>query len=338
MKAALVGVGMVADMHVRAIANVKNLELSGVFSRNKDRCETFAQKYGLNTYSSLSEIAKSDVEYAIIATPPNARFDVIAPLIEAGKHILLEKPVARTFKDAQAVVNQCDQAGVKLGILLQHRMRKAAQILKENLSEGRLGTLTSVEITVPWWRPQSYYDAPGRGSYDQDGGGVLITQAIHTLDLVLQLAGPISRVQAMARTSKIHNMESENIVNAGLEFANGATGSLFATTTSFPGGPERITLHGTKASAILEGDTLLIRHHDGTETRHEGSADTGGGADPMAFTHHWHQAVIEDFTTAIAEDREPAISGRSALSVHALINACIRSSNEGRILEVHPHV
>jgi predicted dehydrogenase len=342
MRAALIGLGMVADTHVEAIAATEGrIGLAGVCARHPDRAARFAQRVAPTlqsvpqVYVSAAEIAADpEVDFVILATPPDARTEAVAILAAAGKPILMEKPLERTAAAAIALVEICERAGVPLGIVLQHRMRPSAHKLSALLAEGALGDLGLVEIAVPWWRPQSYYDQPGRGSYARDGGGVLISQAIHTLDLALTLTGPVARVQAMARTTRLHRMEAEDTVTAGLEFANGAVGSLFVTTASHPGAAETITLHGTKGSARLISGRLELTWRDGTTETIGQASGTGGGADPMAFTHAWHQAILEDFAAAITEGRPPAISGRAALPVHHLIEALATSSAESRAIDL----
>jgi predicted dehydrogenase len=187
-----------------------------------------------------------------------------------------------------------------------------------------------VQLAVPWWRPQSYYDVPGRGTYERDGGGVLITQAIHSLDLMLSLAGPVREVAAIAGTTGLHRMESEDFVGAGLGFVSGAIGSLLASSANFPGRTESLTLIGGKGTAILTGGELELGYQDGRRERVGESSGSGGGADPMDFPHDWHQRLIEDFLDALDEDREPACNGRQALQVHRLIDALLRSASERR--------
>ncbi len=342
MKAALIGVGMVATTHVDAILGTGGrIGLAGVLARRPQQAATFASaladRLGMRprVYGTLAEIAEDPaVDFVIIATPPNARMEAVETLAAAGKPMLMEKPVERSLAAAETMVRTCERAGVALGIVLQHRMRGSARRLSTLLSEGVLGEIGLIEIVVPWWRGQAYYDEPGRGSYARDGGGVLISQAIHTIDLALSLGGPVTRVQAMARRTRLHRMEAEDIVTAGLEFASGAVGSLRATTASRPGAAETITLHGTRASAILTGGRLDLHHEDGTTETFGAAGGTGGGADPMAFTHEWHQAILEDFADALAAGRKPTVSGRDALAVHRLIEALIRSSDEGRIVTV----
>jgi predicted dehydrogenase len=213
-------------------------------------------------------------------------------------------------------------------------MRAASLKAAELVASGSLGALGLVEITVPWWRDQSYYDAPGRGTYARDGGGVMISQAIHTIDLALSLAGPVTAVQAMTATTRFHRMEAEDFATAGLRFANGAVGSIVASTASYPGAAETIALHHEQASLTLHSGVLTVRWRDGRQQAFGAAGGTGGGADPMAFTHEWHQAIVEDFADALAEGRPPAASGRAALDAHRLIEAIARSAAEGRIIEV----
>lgn len=334
---ALIGTGMVARTHVAALmAASDHVRLAGVCARRRENAQAFADEFeGLQTYDDVAAIAADPaIDFAIVVTPPNARMDVVRLLVQAGKHILLEKPVARDAVEAEEIVALCEQADVKLGIVFQHRMREASMAATKLVTSGTLGALGVVEINVPWWREQAYYDEPGRGTYARDGGGVLISQAIHTIDLALSLTGPVASVQAMTATTRFHTMESEDFVTAGLRFADGAVGSLLASTASYPGGAETIILHFDKASLHLGSGVLTVSWRDGRTETFGASASTGGGADPMAFTHEWHQGIVEDFVAALRENREPAATGRAALASHTLIDAITRSSSEGRIIEV----
>jgi UDP-N-acetyl-2-amino-2-deoxyglucuronate dehydrogenase len=218
--------------------------------------------------------------------------------------------------------------------MLQHRFRPASRALADLCADGGLGQLVAASVSIRWWRPQSYYDEPGRGTLARDGGGVLLTQAIHTLDLFLSLVGAVSEVAAFAGTTTLHRMETEDIVGAGLRFANGAIGALDATTASYPGFPERIEIVGGKATAVLHGGALELFYQDGRREQIAGSDATGGGADPMAFSHEAHRAAITDFLDAIDRGRPPRVSGAAALAVHRLIDALLRSAREGRAVAV----
>lgn len=339
---ALIGAGMVAATHLEAIAHAQaSVSLCGILARNNDNAAALLRKLPPNykskpkVYETLDQIINDNaVDAAIIVTPPNVREELIKPLTQAGKHILLEKPIARNLAEAEAVVALCAEAKVQLGIVFQHRFRAASQAAKLLIEKGALGRLAVVEASVPYWRDQSYYEELGRGTYERDGGGVLISQAIHTLDLMLSLTGPVKQVQAMVSTSKFHQMESEDFVSAGFEFVNGAVGSFTASTCSFPGAPESIKLHFDQASLYLEAGVLTVNWRDGKIEKHGAEATTGGGADPMAFTHEWHQSVLEDFSNAVQRNVSPLITGREALTAHQLIHVIEQSGRQGRTIKV----
>jgi UDP-N-acetyl-2-amino-2-deoxyglucuronate dehydrogenase len=215
--------------------------------------------------------------------------------------------------------------------VLQHRFRPVSMALSEIVAEGSLGEIVGASARLSNWRPQSYYDQPGRGTKARDGGGVLLTQGIHTLDLLISLAGTPLEAVAYAVTTPVHRMETEDLVAGAVRFANGAIGTIGATTTAYPGYPNAIELIGTKGSARIEDTSLVARFHDGSDVRMEDGAPGGGaGADPMAFPHHHHRAVLADFLDAIEGNCDPKVSGREALKVHQLIDALLRSAETGR--------
>lgn len=342
MKIALIGLGMVADTHLAAIKHSEmGLHLAGVMGRDRQRTAEFAAKasdmmgHRVPVFASVEEIAASDdIDFALIATPPDARKSLVDILTAAKKPILMEKPIERTLPAARAIVEQCAARDVPLGIVFQHRAREASRALKRVLDAGTLGQIATVEIRVPWWRDQSYYAAPGRGTYARDGGGVMINQAIHTLDLALWLLGPIRTVQAMMRTTPLHQLEAEDWTGAVFEMENGAVGTLMATTAAFPGDAESISIQGSKAAAHLASGVLTLTHLDGRVETFGATASTGGGADPMAFTHEWHQSVIEDFAQALTTNRPPIATGASALMAHCVIDAMERANRSGSATQV----
>lgn len=329
----VIGAGMGAKPHALALQSLaKDIAVLGVYRRDAAQRAAFCSTYGFpeaESYEAL--LADPRLDAVLVLTPPNAREAIVAAAAKAGKPVLLEKPVERTLAAAERIVALCDAAGVTLGVIFQHRFRRASRYLAEAVAENRYGRLEAVHLVVPWWRPQEgYYDQPGRGTFAQDGGGVLITQAIHSLDLMLSLCGEVSAVTAMAKTTRLHQMETEDFVSAGLEFANGAVGAVMATTASFPGGPESITLNFERASATLTAGNLTIRAMAG-ETITEGEAgEGGGGADPMAFPFDWHAAQIADFADAVRHGRQPVSTGHTALHVHRLIDAMMASAKAGK--------
>lgn len=330
IRAVLVGVGLVADMHADAMARSNIVGLTGVLSRRREPAATFAAKHDIDrVYSDIGDVAADpDVDMVIVATPPNIRSHLTQVLSSAKKPTLMEKPIERDTPRARAIVAAFAATDTPLGVVFQHRMRGSVLALKPRLAE--LGAIGSVDVRIPWWRPQSYYDELGRGTYDRDGGGVLITQAIHTLDVMLHLTGPVSHVQAITATTPSHQMEAEDFAASALRFQAGAVGSVMASTGHYPGFSEEIVLNGTKITARLTSNALSLYHRDGRVEEVGGQTATGGGADPMAFSSDWHRAVIEDFATAVRDHRPPSIPAREALEVHALIDAIVKSSREGR--------
>lgn len=327
---AVIGLGMAAKPHLEALAQPDlPVRVTGIYNRSPARAEDSARRYGLTIFDSVEAIAQDPATQGVILlTPPDNRIELVTLLAKAGKHILMEKPVERTMDAARTIVRLCETHHVKLGIVLQHRFRAGARRMAELLRQGALGRISLVRVEVPWWRDQAYYDAPGRGTYARDGGGVLISQAIHVLDLMLSLTGPVEWVQSMTATTDAHKMEAEDFAASGVQFVSGAVGSIIATTATYPGSAESIVIDGTAGTASLRAGELRVFWRDGREETLGEVSGTGGGADPMAFPCDWHRDLIADFAAAIAEDRPPAITGREALRVHALIEAIVASSRQ----------
>jgi predicted dehydrogenase len=326
---ALIGLGMAVTPHARSLLDLRDrVEVVAAFSPSAKRRADFATRFPFPSVESIERILDdASIDAVAILTPPNTHLDLVRRAAAAGKHILLEKPLEITTERALELVDTCRRAGVTLAVMLQHRFRPAAMELARHLASGALGTIVGCSTAIKLWRPQSYYDEPGRGTKARDGGGVLLTQGIHTLDLMLSLAGLVDEVRGYATTSLVHRMESEDQVCAAVKFANGALGTIDATTTAYPGFPERIEIVATAATAVLAGTELKVFHHDGRVTEMKPDATAGGtGADPMAFPHDYHRALIADFLDAIEHERAPAVSGEEALRVHRLIDALLRAS------------
>ena len=256
----VIGTGMAAKPHALALNDLKDIiDVKGIYSRNNDRCNAFAKNYNFKTFNSIKEISENnEIEMVILITPPNQRLELVEQFSKYGKHILMEKPIERTLENAKSIVSICENNKVNLGIVFQHRFRKSSIKLKSLINENKFGQIFSAQINIPWWREQSYYDEPGRGTYKRDGGGVLISQAIHTLDLAISILGDVKEVMVMAETTKFHKMESENFVTGGIKFKNSVIASLFASTSVFPGSSESIVLHCENATVKLEAGTLII--------------------------------------------------------------------------------
>lgn len=328
----IIGLGMASAPHARSLGDLKErVAVKAAFSPSAERRKAFADAYGLPVTDDMGALlADPSIDALLLLTPPSTHLDLVRQAASAGKHILLEKPLEISLERAEELVAVAEKTAVRLGIVLQHRFRPVSAALAALIREGRLGDIVSASARLYNWRPQSYYDQPGRGTRARDGGGVLLTQAIHTLDLMISLAGLPVEVTGYAVTSPVHRMETEDLAMAATKFANGGIGSISATTAAYPGIPDAVDVIGTKGMARIEGTRMIAHFHDGTEkTVDDGTLGGGAGADPMAFPHHHHRAVLEDFLDAIEKDRDPAVTGREALKVHRLIAAILRSSETG---------
>lgn len=330
---AIIGLGMASAPHARSLQDLRDrVQVVAAFSPSASRRESFASSYGFPTCEDAEAIFDdSSIDAVLLLTPPNTHLDLVQRAAAAGKHVLLEKPLEISRERCEALVAAAETAEIKLGIVLQHRFRPISVALRGMIGHGRLGEIVSASARLYNWRPQSYYDHPGRGTRARDGGGVLLTQGIHTLDLMISLAGLPVEAAGYAATSPIHRMETEDIAMAAIRFGNGAIGTVSATTCAYPGIPDAVDVIGSKGMARIDGAELTVAFHDGTETvLDDGALGGGAGADPMAFSHQHHRAVIADFLDAIDEGREPMVTGREALKVHRLIDAILKSSESGR--------
>ena len=322
-KVGLIGLGMAVTPHAKSLLDLKQrVQVAYAFSPSKERRSKFAERFPFPQCDRLETILEDrSVDAVLVLTPPNTHLEIVERCAAAGKAVLLEKPLEVSTDKAERLVQACKK--VRLGVVLQHRFRPAAEKLTERLKD--LGQLVSASAAIPNWRPQTYYDQPGRGTKWRDGGGVLLTQGIHTLDLFLSYTGEPDEVKSFVTTTPVHRMETEDLVAAAVRFKNNAIGTVHATTTAYPGFPERIELIGTRGTALLEGTSLKMSFHDGQVFEMKTESGGGGtGADPMAFPHDWHRGVLADFLDAIEHNREPRVSGAEALKVHRFIDAVLQ--------------
>lgn len=336
LRVAVIGAGLGAPPHLKSLEDLADqVELAWLVGRDPDRLAKVATPPGTRKTTQLDDVVQdASVQAALVLTPPNTHLEIVRRLARAGKHVLVEKPLDISVERSSALVQSCEEQGVALAVMLQHRLRDGAMALKALIDQGQLGQIISASASVRWWRPQSYYDEPGRGTLDRDGGGVLITQAIHTIDLLIHLIGTPEHVTGQISTSPLHLMEGEDTAAALLHYSGGVVASVQATTAAYPGYPERIEINGSLGSATLESGTLHVHFLNG-ESRTIGERQSGGGGtDPMAFDRGPHRRVIQDFVEALQAGRAPAVSGRSALAVHRLIDAIVRSSHHSTRMAV----
>lgn len=322
---AVIGLGPAALPHSRSLLDLaERVDVRHVVSRSQQRLDAYRQQFPFPGTTEIEAVlADPAVEAVLVLTPPSSHLAVSERCLAAGKHVLVEKPLELTAARGRELVAAARQAGKVLGVVLQHRFRPASQRLKAALDAGELGEVEAALLQVPWWRPQSYYDEPGRGTLARDGGGVLLTQAIHSLDLFRSLVGVSRVVAAQIRTTGLHRMETEDYVGALLETANGAPATLVTTTAAYPGHPERIEIIGRQGHAALVGGRLELSFLDGRRETVEAEGSTGSGANIMDFPHDAHRAVIADFLDAIESEGEPVVTGEEALASQRLIDAIL---------------
>jgi predicted dehydrogenase len=322
---AIIGLGNALAPHAKAVQELADrVRVVHAVARNADQRRRVAELYGFPTNAdAAAAIADPRVDALLILTPTNAHLDIAEAAFAAGKHVLCEKPLETTVARSERLVACGRRADRRLAVMLQLRFRAASRRLKALLEADALGEIQAASMTVPWWRPQSYYDEPGRGVKARDGGGVLMIQAIHTLDLFRWCVGVSAVEAAIVRTTSLHRMETEDYATALVRLGNGAPGSIVATVAAFPGGPEQIMVIGSKGTARLEGSSLRASFLDGTEDVVQDGGGSGSGSGFMAFSHEPHKAVISDFLDAIEQGRDPAIPGEEALATQRVIDMII---------------
>jgi len=330
---AILGAGMVADYHCQAIATNTELgaRLVAMGHYNPDRFPEICAQFGVPCLSQDELLADPAVDVVCICTPSGQHTAQTIAAANAGKHVLVEKPLALSLADADAMITACDRAGVKLGVALQRRAESILQHIHSAIRAGDLGDLTLGVVTVPYYRPQAYYDqADWRGTWTLDGGGVLMNQGIHLVDLLVWYMGDPLEVQAQANT--LHrDIDVEDTLTATLRFAKGALATITATTTATPGFPHRIEIYGTLGGIQVEGDVLgrwQVADSDKATVKAPqvgAAAGAGAGGDPRGEGPAGHVAIVRDFIHALREDRAPLVDGtegrRSLAAVLAIYQA-----------------
>lgn len=335
---AIIGLGPAALMHVESLLEMyPRVEVVGGYTRSAERAEGFKDKLPFQITRELEWIQKDpSINCVLIATPPCSHLELVERFARARKHILLEKPIETTAERSRLIVSTCIRERVSLGVVLQYRFRDSSLGLQRTLQEDGLGRIIAADIRLPWWRPQSYYDEAGRGTLARDGGGVLLTQAFHIVDLFLKISGGIDQVMAYAQTSPVHRMETEDIVAATFRLSSGGIGTFSATTASYPGYPESIDIVAEGGTARLAGHYLDVRQIDG-RAHTLGAEFQGLDASPVLANRKALRALHTEFFDAVEGGRDPSNSGRSALQVHLLIDALLESSRIGGPVAVKNH-
>lgn len=340
----IVGCGMIANFHARAIADAEGAHLVGACSRSKDEYEPFATEHGCKGYASLEEMLADDAIGAVsICTPSGLHMDPAVAAAKAGKHVIVEKPLEITTERCDQIINACEEAGVRLTVTFQSRFHESSRLMKQAVDSGRFGKITMGDAYVKWFRSQAYYDSgQWRGTWKLDGGGALMNQAIHSVDLLLWLMGPVKQISAMTSTLTHERIEVEDVAVATLQFESGALGVIEATTTAYPGALKRIEISGSEGSAVLEEEDIKAWEFAKEDPSDEkirvemvGKTGSGGGAaDPSAIDHHGHTMVFEEMVKSINENRPSIVDGCEGRRSVEVICAIYESAKTGQIVKL----
>jgi predicted dehydrogenase len=343
---AIVGCGMIARFHARALAEIPNAKLLALVSRRESNARAVADAVGhpCGIYSELKPVlSRPDVDVVIVTTPSGAHLEPAIAAAESGRHVVVEKPLEITLDRCDRIIEACDRRRVKLCTIFPSRFGDANQALKNAVDSGRFGRLTLGETTCKWWRPQSYYDEGGwKGTKTLDGGGALMNQAIHNVDLLSWMMGPATHVNGFTATLAHERIEVEDTAVACIRFANGALGVIQAGTSIHPGFPKTIAIHGDRGSVMIEQDDVI--HWDfNPETSEDKivrdrfaqkTGASGGASNPAAISHEGHARQLADFVKAIETGAEPLVDGREGRKAVEIIQAIYRSAETGRTVDL----
>lgn len=329
MRVGIVGTGAISHKHVAAYRNI-GYRVTVCTDINPANGRSFADRYGATFVPTYEEVCRHpDVDYVDLCTFPDFRLQPLRICAESGKHIQVQKPIATNLATAREMVEIARAAGIVLGVVSQHRFDDSTMFLKRAIEAGRLGRLIQCDAYVKWFRSAEYYSRPIKGSWAVEGGGALINQAIHQIDVLRWLAGPVDSLHAMWQLGALHKIESEDVVNALLRYSNGATGIIQASTAMWPGYSERVEIHGTKGSAIMTGDKLTawdVLDGDEGDPAPLAKDVASGASDPMAISLEPFERQFLDFGDAIRNKRKPLVAGEEGCDaleiVERIYDAC----------------
>jgi UDP-N-acetyl-2-amino-2-deoxyglucuronate dehydrogenase len=335
MKIGILGGGNISGTHARAAAAIPGVEVVAFHGSNHERTAKLAQPYGARVYDDLEQfLANRPMDIVAIGSPSGVHAEQGMAAARQGLHVLVEKPIDITTRKADELIATCDRAGVKLGVFFQDRLRPDIIEIKKMIDDGTLGRPVMIAGRVRWYRPPEYYSGSRwRGSWTLDGGGAVMNQAIHTVDLVQWMFGPVARVSAAVGTL-VHKIKVEDTAAAVIEFTSGAIGTIEATTSLYPGYPRRLEVTGSKGTVILEDERLIAVNLQGASPAARASAPIAAppenASSPVVSDASAHQRVIEDFIRAIEANAVPSCDGREGRRSVELVEAIYEAARERR--------
>lgn len=336
MRVGIIGTGAISHKHAQAYANI-GYELIVCTDINAESGRAFAGQHGCQFVPTYQEVCRHPhVDYVDVCTFPDFRLQPLEICAEAKKHVQVQKPISTNLQTARKMVETASGAGIQLGVVSQHRFDDSIQFLRRALDAGRLGTILEADAYVKWYRSAAYYSRSIKGSWATEGGGALINQAIHQVDMLLWLAGPMAEVFGYWQLAALHKIESEDVVAALVKYGSGATGVIQASTAFWPGFTERIELHGTKGTAVISGDKLTTWQveNDSGEPAPLDYDLASGASDPMAISLVPFERQFLDFGEAIRNRRKPVSSGEDGYRALQVVLSVYESCRKGSVVRL----
>jgi UDP-N-acetyl-2-amino-2-deoxyglucuronate dehydrogenase len=326
----LIGGGNISRTHARAATAIPEVKISAVYGVNQEKVAGLCREVGGQPYHDFRAfLGHRPMQIVIIGSPSGLHAEQGIAAARQGLHVLVEKPIDTTAQKADALIAVCEKSRVKLGAIFQDRFNAGIRLLQQLISDGALGRVLLADARVKWYRPPEYYTGSRwRGTWALDGGGALMNQGIHTVDLLIWLLGDVVSLRARTATL-LHRIEAEDTALALLEFAGGAMGILEVTTAAYPGYPRRLELTGTEGTIVLEQDRIVtadLKRGFPDIVSHEPGDENASVSSPVVTDFRGHQSAIEDFIHAIQQDAAPACDGREGRRSVALIESIYRAS------------
>ncbi len=339
----IIGCGVIGPLHAEAISSLPDAALVAVADTDAEKAQELAQKYGAHAYTDAQEMLEREhLDVVDVCTPSGMHGEHACLAMRAGAHVIIEKPMEIQQQRLAEILQVQKETGRKVAVISQHRFDAASAQVHALIQEGALGRLVLGNAAIPWWRAQKYYDSGAwRGTWELDGGGVLMNQSIHSIDLLQWLMGPVQRIQAYTDTL-VHSIETEDVAVAILRFANGAIGTISATTGGYPGAVTRIEVFGDKGSAIIENDRLAYLHlarddqkelgiYGGAKkTASEEQTESTAAQNPAALQTNTHAQQIANMIQAIRENGTPLVDGQAGRHPVEIILGVYEAARTGK--------
>lgn len=337
LKIGIIGCGTISSVHAKALKEAENADVVSAFNRTEENLKKITDEYSLNGYSNLDDFLKDPSINAVsICTPSGTHLNYAEKAAEAGKHVIIEKPIEVTLERAKKIIDVCNDNQVRLAIIYQNRFLDDIIEMKQTIDEGKLGKVFMADAYIKWYRSQEYYNsADWRGTMQLDGGGVLINQAIHTIDLLQWFAGDVESISANVGTFTHENIEGEDNAVAVLKYNNGAIGVIEGSTSVVPAFKRKIEIHGEKGTAILEGDSFRLLKTEDDLNKEKAVTKNSGGSSPLGgFSIEPHKKQFEQISDAIINNKEAVVSGEDSLKSLAIVKAIYESSKQNKIINL----